>query len=96
MIKHLLATVMVVGLMGCGSSTSSLRPSVQHNRNLNREVTRSLEVQECNDKLQACVMEVCNNWQEACDVEPAYCHLSTWLNACVNSCKRKAIACVAK
>lgn len=96
MIKGVLATIMVVGLMGCSSSAGPLRPSVQHSRNLHRETIRSLEVQECNDKLQACVSEVCNNWQEACDVEPAYCHLSTWLHACVNSCERKAKMCLAR
>jgi len=96
MIKRICAIAMVAGLLGCSSSNQELRPSTQHELNLRREVRHSLEVQECQDQLQSCVVELCNYWTEACGVEPRYCHLPTWLNACINSCQRQARLCLAK
>lgn len=86
----------MVGLLGCSVSEVPARNSAKHNYALRHTTDRALEVQECDDKMQSCLSEVCSRWQEACDVEPAYCHLETWVNACIRSCETKHIACVAK
>jgi hypothetical protein len=94
MLKILTSTLMVAMLIGCSSSTPSRRPSDVHNYALAHTIDRSLEKQECQDRFQECLTNVCTHWQEACDVEPAYCQVGNWLHACTNSCVRKVKVCV--
>ncbi len=96
MIKSLLAAMTAVCLMGCIRDPSIVRPSDRHNYTLNQTIDHSLRLQECEDRAQQCVLEVCNYWQEACSAEPSYCHLENWMHTCIGSCVRKAKVCESK
>ena len=96
MIKSLLAAMTVACLVSCGGHSTTVRPSEQHNVALKQTINHSLHLQECEDRAQQCMIEVCNYWQEACTAVPAYCHLETWMHTCIDSCVRKAKICESK
>lgn len=97
MIRSCLAAMVAVCLMGCGGSHSTAaRPSDRHNYLLNHTIDHSLRMQECEDRGQQCLLEVCNYWQEACSAEPSYCHLENWMRTCIGSCVRKTKICESK